>query len=84
LLGDAGIVRDEHERHVLFTMKPKKEFEDKTCILAVEVAGGFVREQNGRTIGQAAGYRGALPLATGRVEVAEVAAAKVAAPIDER
>jgi hypothetical protein len=34
-----------------------EEFEDKTRVLAIEVAGGFVREQHGGTIGQAAGLR---------------------------
>jgi len=66
-------MRDEYQRHVPFNVKPNKQFQDKTCVLAVEVAGWLVGEQNGWTIGQAAGYRDALPLAAGQLgrEMAE-------------
>jgi hypothetical protein len=94
-------MRDEHERHVLFMVKPNKEFEDQTCVLAVEVAGGLVREQNGRTIAiRPASPRRFIPrnawtwpssnffsrpmASNTRAKVAGVAAAKVAALIDER
>ena len=54
-------MRHEHQRHVLFTVNPNDQFEDEACVFAVEVAGGFVREQDGRAIGQAAGDGNALP-----------------------
>jgi hypothetical protein len=55
---------------------PNDEFEDEACVLAVEVAGGFVREQDRRTIGQAAGDGDALPFSARQLggEMAKVPA----------
>ena len=61
--GDAHIVRHEHERHVPFAVQLLEQVEDHSGILAVEVAGRLIGEQDRWTIGQAAcdGHALALP-----------------------
>ena len=71
--GDRAVVRDEDERQAEFAPQFLEQRDDLVPGALVKVAGWLVGEQNGWTIGQAAGYRDALPLAAGQLgrEMAE-------------
>ena len=51
----------KNQRHVLFAVQPDNQLKNQLRVFAVEIAGRFVREKNGGTIGKAAGNRDPLP-----------------------
>src|SRR5687767_6397993 len=64
--GDFGVVSDEGDG-AAFLAKLAKEFEDGLAGVGVEVAGGFIREDDARVVHQRAGDGGALLLAAGKL-----------------
>ena len=63
--GDGQIVRHEDQGHAQLPVQAEEKFHDLAGIFAVEVAGGLIREQDGRAVGEAAGDGDALSFAAG-------------------
>src|SRR3569833_297957 len=66
VLGDVGLVSDEDDG-VAFGLELIEERHDLHAGLGVEVAGGFVRQDDGRAVDQRAGDGYALALTTGEL-----------------
>ena len=67
LAGDAQVVRHQDQRHVLLAAEAHDQVEDELRVFAVEIARGFVGQQDRRRIGQAAGDGDALAFAAGKL-----------------
>ena len=56
-----------HQRHLLFPVNPRDEFQNETRVFAIEISRGLVREKNGRAVRQAPGDRYPLSLTPGKL-----------------
>lgn len=65
-IGGFGAVRDEEQRGACFFGHFAKKLEDVRSILGVEIAGGFVSEQEGGLVDKGASDGGSLHFAAGK------------------
>ena len=63
IFGDIGFMRDDDDRHALIAVERDQRLHDLMRGLGVEIAGGFVREQDARAVDQRPGDGDALLLA---------------------
>ena len=63
IFGDIGFMGDDDDRHALIAVERDQRLHDLMRGLGVEIAGGFVREQDARAVDQRPGDGDALLLA---------------------
>lgn len=66
VLGETGIVGG-HADGRAFPVEFTQQFHDAVGVMRIEVAGRFVRQQDGRVAGENPGYGNALLLAAGKL-----------------
>ena len=72
--GESRIVRHQHQRGSFALVQRDQQFENMLAVLAVEIAGGLVGQQNGRPHHEGARQRHALLLAAGKLDGIMIAA----------
>ena len=72
--GEKRIVRDQHQRGSFALVQRDQKFENMLAVLAVEIAGGFVGQQDGRPHHEGAGQGDALLFASGELDGIMIAA----------
>ena len=65
--GEVEVVRDEHERRAAPGVHSQQDVDDVLPVGRVEIAGGLVREEQARLVGQRAGDGHALLLSAGEL-----------------